>query len=218
MWFRTLSVFRHKWELYVCRVLSIVTSLGVWSAVKRISIDLKSQSLEMWSNAAVRSTNSRYSGCNFFWVICWTRFSVRIPSVVPQFCLNPFCSSDNWVSYNGLKRSRIIFIMSLQTVDPMLISRYFVGSDLDPLFFHKLFSLELPHALAMSRLFHRLSVIRWMTWFIMGWLQALRISGAISLLALLFFKTFSWCSISSIVGGWIVDMYISWNILKFFKK
>ena len=45
----------------------------------------------------------------------------------------------------------MILIMSLQTVEPILIPLYFEGSDLDPLFFHKVFSLELPHASGMSK-------------------------------------------------------------------
>ena len=37
-------------------------------------------------------------------------------------------------------------ILILQTVEPMLFPRYFVGSSLDPFFFHKVFKRELPHA------------------------------------------------------------------------
>ena len=50
----------------------------------------------MWSKAAVRSTKRRKSGYFFLLVICRTRFTVDIPSVI-----------------------------SLQTIDPMLKPRYF---------------------------------------------------------------------------------------------
>ena len=134
-------------------------------------------------------------------VICCTLFNVKIPSVVPQFYLNPFCSSDNWLSYHCRNRSRMTLILILQTVKPMLFPRYFVGSSLDPFFFHKVFKRELPHASGMSRLFQRFRVIRWMIWFMIGWLHVLSRYGAISLLALLFLSSFTWRSISSIVGG-----------------
>ena len=79
----------------------------------------------MWSKAAVRSTKRRKSGYFFLLVIFRTRFTVDIPSVVPRFDLKPFCSSVSWFSYQGLIRFSMMFMISLQTVDPMLKPRYF---------------------------------------------------------------------------------------------
>ena len=113
-----------------------------------------------WSKVAVWSTKRRKSGYFFSFVIFWTRFTVYIPSVVSWFDLKPICSSVSWFSYQGLIRFSMMFMMSLQTVDPMLKPRYLVWLLLEPLPFPSVISFEFSHAAGTSKLSYKLFVIR----------------------------------------------------------
>jgi len=92
-------------------------------------------------------------------VICCVRFTAKIPSVVPRLGRKPYCSSDNCDSYQLFNRDKVILMINLQTVDPILIPRYFDGSLFDPFPFQSVFKSEFPQAFGRSRLFHKLRVI-----------------------------------------------------------
>ena len=168
----------------------------------------------MWSNAAVKSTNSKYSGCVLRLDIWWILLTVKIPSVVPLFFLNPFCSSVNCASYHGLIRSNMMLMINLHTVDPMLIPRYLVGSDFGPFPFQSVFSFEFPHAVGRSEFDQRFSASLCMTWSMIGYSHFLRISGSMSLLAL---PDFSWwrCFWISSIDRILVSMG---KLLEMFRK
>jgi len=90
---------------------------------------------------------------------------------------------------------------SLQIVELILNLWYFVGSFLEPLFFYNVFRCEFPHASGTSSSTHKFEVIRSITSTMIGWLHLFIKSGAISLLAFMFFSSLIWCSISSNDGG-----------------
>ena len=51
------------------------------------------------------------------WDICWIRFTIYIPSVVPLPLRKPCCSSKSWLSYHFHIRSKIITTSILLNVE-----------------------------------------------------------------------------------------------------
>ena len=140
-----------KLEMFPGRVFpKILNSFTLSPSGKQSLIKWNSHFLGIPLNAAVKWTNSRYKGC----------FNIEyIPSVVPQFFLNPFCSLDSCVSYHDLIRFKMILMISLHTVDPELSPLYLLGSDFDPFPFQRVLSLELPQTAGISRFDHSLFAI-----------------------------------------------------------
>ena len=96
---------------------------GSVSSVNLFLIDLNSQLLSTWSNAADRSINRTNLGFFILLVICCTLFATNMPSVVPLDDLNPCCWSNNRFSYQLFSLLITIIIMILQREEPICSPR-----------------------------------------------------------------------------------------------